>query len=976
MADISVKDIFKRYSRDPISIARGVVDRIEASVGQDYVPADPTTPYAVSIECAIASGSAILEHIDSSMQEMYRNMAQTPKQLYRHLSDVDFIDIFGQPSINNFYLQFNLEEVQALAVTTNAATNSKLLTIPAGSVFSVGAIPFTLLYPIEIRFRGRSINVVYDTNITTPLQTLETNVVSWKAVEIESDVYLQLIIPMHQLQVVKKQIKTSAMTVLSESFTFDKQFHFALVYQVDANGNRTPVTTTLSDYSFEPTELTALLRVEGNTLSVYIPPVYFSNQMVGETLEVEIYTTEGPLVSGFDQHAESNFSIVWDRDAIAKNTYSAPLTRMTIRRVLSAGLVRTGRVALSFDELRDRAVNGTLRIQNRPITGAELEDGTEDRGFKLVKSVDTITRRIYQATRRLPAPESSITVSGIGARIGVVSAAIDELADLGVVWDNGERVTLSPNTLYNSNNSIIKPLHIDYPDSIAQLPPDALVSNIMENNYLYSPFHYVLDTTLDTFETRAYYLNEPVVENGYHVSDNETTGFVVSLISAGIEKLSEGYVITLFTVSNEAFREVDPTQLYFLLSFTPKGESAQAHVLGEYVTTINNPESTYDGEFIFRFVIDSNFDIDVNNNIVITSAKVFDTDTSLNLPTGLSTEFDLRLGILGFESPTAQPTPIALEMPRFFLDDENETLMDIAHDRISVKFGDALDGLWAESRTTITENDYLKHAEDVYDVYTEDIYRRIPGTNAIETQVVGGQITYVIEHHAGDYKLDVNGNRRIKFLAGTNVLDEFERPIVAQPRKLQCELNLFLLDGAYYFATEEASVQYRDEVVGSLIEWLETDIAYLRGRLMPNTELFYYPQTTIGRVSAILDGENKENIDSEQQFIVRLIVDKTVYDNDKLRKRLEQLIKSIITTVLDSQQVSLSEMIEQLEQELKDHVLGVNVFGLAGEFNGTYVSTGDESQRLTIGKRLIVRADGKLAIEDDIEFNWIQNKTQ
>lgn len=974
MSDISVKDIFKRYSRDPISVARGVVDRVEQSVGEDYVPVDPTTPYAVSIECAIAGTSALFEHIDGSLQEMYRNMAQTPKQLYRHMSDADHIDIFSQPSINNFYLQFNLEEVQALAVTTNAATNSRQLVIPAGSVFSIGAIPFTLLYPIDIRFRGRSINVVYDTNISTPLQMLETNVVDWSVVEIENDVYLQLIVPMYQLQVMKKQIKTSAMTVLSESYTFDKQFHHALVFQVAADGTKTPVTTTLSDYSFEPTELTALLRVEGSTLRIYIPPTYFTNNMVGETLEVEIYTTEGPLLSGFDQHAEDNFSITWDKDAIAKNVYSAPLPRMTTRRLLSAGLVRTGRNGLSFEELRSRTVNGTLRIQKRPITGAELEDGTEDRGFKLVKSVDTITRRIYQATRRLPAPASNITVSGIGARVGMVSAAIDDLAALGVIWDNGERVTLSPYTLYNSRNSIILPLHIDYPESIALLPPDAQVSNIMENNYLYSPFHYVLDTTRDTFETRAYYLNEPVVQRGYHVNDNETTGFVVSLISAAIEKLPEGYEITLYTVSNQAFKEVNPSDLYFILSFWPKLENSQAHVLGQYVGTINNPESTLNGEFIFKFVLDSNFDIDVDNNIVITSAKTFDEATVLRLGTNLTTEFDLRLGILNFSSPTAEPSPIALEMPRFFLDDETTTLMDITHDRITVKFGDALEGLWAESRTTVTENDYLKHAEDVYDVYTEDVYRRIPGTNAIETQVVNGQITYVIEHHAGDYKLDANGNRRIKFLAGTNVLDEFERPIIAQPRKLQCELNLFLLDGAYYFATEEASVRYRDEVVGNLIEWLQTDIAYLRNRLMPNTELFYYPQTTIGRVTAVLDGENKENIDSEQQFLVRLIVDKVVYDNDKLRKRLEQLIKTVITDVLDSQTVSLSEMIERLEQELKDHVLGVNVFGLAGEFNATYVSTGDESQRLTIGKRLIVRSDGKLAIEDDIEFNWIQHK--
>src|SRR5690606_29974195 len=123
-------------------------------------------------------------------------------------------------------------------------------------------------------------------------------------------------------------------------------------------------------------------------------------------------------------------------------------------------------------------------------------------------------------------------------------------------------------------------------------------------------------------------------------------------------------------------------------------------------------------------------------------------------------------------------------------------------------------------------------------LYTETIYERDQyGAIIITNDPVDG-LKYSILHRAGDPILDDLGNPVMKYRVGDPVLDLEGNPILKEGRKIRREFTLFLVDGLYYFATEETTVAYRNEIPMQIVNWLQTDIAAIRKPLLENCELY------------------------------------------------------------------------------------------------------------------------------------------
>ena len=75
------------------------------------------------------------------------------------------------------------------------------------------------------------------------------------------------------------------------------------------------------------------------------------------------------------------------------------------------------------------------------------------------------------------------------------------------VFNNDSRITLTPDILYQNNNGVIDIVPAPTVTDLLTKTPDVVAPLVSSGNYLYTPFHYVLDATNDDFTVRPYYLD-------------------------------------------------------------------------------------------------------------------------------------------------------------------------------------------------------------------------------------------------------------------------------------------------------------------------------------------------------------------------------------------------------------------------------------------------------------------------------------
>lgn len=940
----------------------------------DIAIVEPSNPISLMIEYGAAVANGTLLAIENATRPLYKSATTTYRELYRHMADKDFLDRFSSPAKGSFILLLDMEEVLSKAVLVPGTNGMRKLVVPRNTSVVVEDHSFNLQYPIEIRVLPQdNISVNYDLSQLSPFDLIKSNRLQWRSSFVEGVRKLAISIDMKQLKLVTSYININELAGYRKELAFSDYFYYARAFTRGTNSLEwTEIKTVHTDDIYDPYTATAILRVLNGIVVVNIPQIYFANGLIKDELRIDVYTTKGPVSLDLGLLMSEDFTVKLMESTEPLDFYSAPLQTMRSFKILCPGKVTGGGKGLSFIELRDRVINRSYSQLGLPITELQLKQNARVEGFDVVKYVDNITSRTYVATKEIPPPANGDLVNGMDMTIlPWITRITDEVDGVGVVRV-GPRYIINPSVLFEETDSGLVRVEqrvVELYNDPSAYPPDILARAINSANYLYTPYHYVIDTSSDRMRLSAYSLTTPVVESTDFVQENLSLGVTTSSLynAVGYNEDGTGYRIAVEMGIDGMPPGLGGNEIDAQLSFVI-GQARRYFtgiLKGPFDPDTNQPVS---GRWIFLFEIPTQFDVDENNRMSL-------GNESSTLP--LFTEFDLAYVIRDYAPTNSHATDIDKLVSPTLLSNYavGSTYYGIVQEKLFVEFGRRLDRLWTRMRTIGGTQDYLKYTDDIPRYYEEDVYKLTEGgIPEVTIDLATNDVTFTKLHRAGEIQLDDNGRPIIEFARGTYILDQHgekipDNGIIGQRR----ELDLFLLDASYKYANDSSTVNYKNQTLDLLRQWIEQDLETLSGRLIDQTRLFYHPKKSFGQVRVITGVGDPEVIRSEQRLTVTYDVALATFNNLELRNAISERTGRVVDEVLKNTVISKTDAEIALKKAFEAEILGARIQGLFEDAHHVVTVT-DRSIRPVIGKRLIVTGTKSLRVVNDIDCVFVPHK--
>lgn len=955
-----------KYQNNPALIQRDVYDHLTVVTGGGVEIVDPTNPFVFATEAAVVLAAGAMAQAEALTRQQYPLVAQTRADLYRHMTDKDYIGRFAVPSRASFGLAFAKDELLNKLVL-DPDTKMKKMVIPRNTEFTVSDYTFSLQYPIEIRQLSHGgIQVVYDADVVSPLQTLETNVINFEYRDNAGVTWLFFTVPAYQFKIQTLTNNISPAEAFELTIPITDQFYYARAYSQNADGSWTEIKTTHSDQIYDPIDPTAVLRVEDGSLKVTIPQIYTSAQLLNSKLRVDMYETKGLLEIDLGSYPTQAFQATWLAiDKADETIFTAPLKTIKTFMMFSESRTSGGADEMSFEALRLQVIKNNVGGQVTPITNVQIESMLQRQGYDLVKNIDHITNRVMLATRPMPTPSNEKLITAAAASIETLSITAKEAVLQPTVIDNGTSITLTPNTLYQNVKGVMKLALYETVVELLQLPPDTRALVVSGGNYYYTPFHYVLDMSDNQFSARAYYLDDPKAVTKVFKSENDTTLLQVTTDTYAVQRTASGYKLRIVTKSGDTFKALADDQVFVQLAFTPPNEKDKAYLNG---VLVGRTEDT--NERVYDFDLSTNFDVDSNDALQLTQFMMYSVSERL---TGapLTCDFQVLYSTTLPMDVQWEAADVDKQLGRFLLP---TGIVGITHEAIRIEFGQSLKSLWTRARSVISEVTYKTWPTDVPLTYEKDIYEVFDAGTGSTVKIENGEVVMNKLHTKGDPVLDGSGNPVYKYRKGDVMRDGSGNPIPSEERDMLRQVDIMLVEGVYWFATDATAIAYRTELVNAVVSWVVENIGELNKEVLEKTKIYFYPKTTQGLVEVMFGDGLITTISAGQAMKLDLYVNKDVDQNDDLKRQLIRTSITVISTMLGQSTVSISAILSALRTRYGEDVIDVGLSGLGGAANLPLITVTDDARRCSLRKRLVAQADETLIVEEDLTVNFIRHE--
>ena len=478
------------------------------------------------------------------------------------------------------------------------------------------------------------------------------------------------------------------------------------------------------------------------------------------------------------------------------------------------------------------------------------------------------------------------------------------------------------------------------------------------------------DVSKNIYNVKPYRLDRPRIISKSIEIENTLIGFSSSILSYKIQIDANygGYSIYV-QLSPSAELQDEPTEnLSVQLRISDENNRYFYWFTGVLVTPLDpNSGKPLNDEYIYRFSLPTNWEITDNEEILIGPRKIpFKLDGYADIFTvvykeGLSQALKTRMDdMIDVET---LPGYTLMNSANYFA---------VVQEKVRIILGNELKHLWRRARTSIEETHFQKYTQEVYEVYEENEYA-VDAFGAPEFTWVNNQLVYTVLHHKGEIKLDGDGNPRVKFVPGDTVVDEEGNPIpIGGDRGFMRQYDLMLLDGKYFFATHQPTVDYREAIKNEIDGWLGVIDNYSK-ELLERTSVYFHPKITEGDIKIMVDNNEQIYTPASQKLHIVYTVDERISSNESIVAAIRKTTAEKLVSFFESNlTISKSDIIAMLKEEMGEWVIGVKLNGwLLDKFETATVL--DNSISFSVPKRLDVTSNLELIVVDEVRIEFVEH---
>lgn len=995
-ASPTIQNLYNRigwYTSSPSRIAQATYDYLDEVMRGRIDIVDPTNPFIMLLEMSSCHAAAAVNESLLNLRRQYPCLAHTDEEIYRHMTDKEYLGRFARPARANFMFIMELNALYNEMVFDEEEQCSKAI-IPRDTAHTVDGLIFTHEYPIVLRFYPNTqvLQITYDVTIGSPITTPSSNVIQYVIRRDGQGIrWLQFQVPLKQMEIASLVFPIQKQSVFRQSIEFSHQFLYARVFnKSNTQAEWTEMRVTHEDQIFDNNVPTAVLTVTTGRLDVSIPYIYntLPVSLTGQ-IRVDVYTTRGDIVVKLSSYNIDLFSTQFrsineTRDvSVFTNVWS----RVSVI-AFSQDVCMDGKNAVSFQDIRQKVVNYATGVNEIPITTTQIDALSSASGFDIIRNADPMTDRYFLGLKFLPTLSVLDSISSTQKRINRVGMAMVRFSatlpylqqsDNVVYHLQTKRLTMMSNTMFKTENHRTSMVDRGVIDALKLLSETIQANTINSASYFYTPYYYVFDPENQLLEMRAYDLDRPTSTNLNFVRQNQSLRLPVNTGQFRIEKTFTGFRLTLITSSGLVYRNLSENEVGVQIRLVNKDETRYGYIRGTPAGIVEETQ-----ERIYTFEIQTDHDIDSEHNLRITNAfpKLEDNEDP-----------DDHVPISNFYVPLAlvadifYTTTSVTQTPEFTADLTDSLInRDImltgtvgnTHDTIDIQLGQYLEHLWTRVRTYANVPVYQTSPATIPALYERDVYETDPVSGSIfQTNTDGsikldneGRPIYVKLHSAGDPVLDDSGEPVNSYVLNDVMFDSYGRPIVQDAVGTISEFDIFVLDGKLRFVTDEVYKEYQTEITRLITRWITEDILTIQARLLERTKIFFFPETTLGLAEIRTGEQTYDYLEAEQSLRIVVYADESVVKDPVVQADVTTQIANYLDFSIRQKKFTLNMLESDLRYSLGSSIFGVSIFGFGGEKDLQSITIKDPQSRLSLKKKLLVLSNNTITLADDISITF------
>jgi hypothetical protein len=634
--------------------------------------------------------------------------------------------------------------------------------------------------------------------------------------------------------------------------------------------------------------------------------------------------------------------------------YSTPLRNAPGIAWAVSKVTTGGSNPVDFNVLKQQLINDR-RSRVIPITENNLTGKVENYGYNAVKAIDYLTGRSYSVSKELPIQDNKGFYAPMSCYVGSHLTSANDLVGAGVVMDNGKRITIPHNVLFDITQPTSKLVNSLTKDRYLGLSSEALVDTMADLTLAYTPFYYVMDLTSNQAVLRTYHLDEPKVNKQTFVAENSLLGFELGVGALTIEHQDDGYLITVQTKSSDAYKKLDNNLLGLQLSITPQDSNSLASMAGELVAL------SEDGERIWEFRLKSKFDVDVNDVIYFTNFSQFG---SVQPSTGTPLDLEMTLIFTYAGDPELTKSDSDVKIDKTLFEDD---MVAIIETRYNATLGKLLGNLYSRIRPLVGEAQYKRYEADVPQTYTQTTMRRENGQLVFDE--AGNPIP---EHQAGDIVYNDNGSVRLLYRRGDVVIDENGQPVELAPRDLKYHWDFIAFDGNYFFSNDVYDQEFAQATKDYFVDVISKDMEAFTSQALDRTNLLYQPRSKLGYQKVVVNSNYESFLKQDLSFTVTYYLTASGYRNQNLKDALSNSTPQVLNQQLyGSSTIAMSSFITSLLGDSSQDVVTAKINALSGDTTVDVISNVDDLTGFSVRKELKLSGDGGVAVKEAIDIIFL-----